>query len=232
MPLMTRCLAELIGTCWLVLGGVGAAVLAGPQIGVAGIAAAFGLALLTGAYVLGPISGAHFNPAVTLGFAAAGRLAPRDAPSYILCQMIGAVVAALIVMALAPDGGGSLGSNGYGAHSPGGFPLLSGALAELVFTTAFVALILSVTNRPALAPIAPLAIGLALTLIHLVSIPITGTSVNPARSFGPALIAGGWPFGQVWLFLVVPLIGGCLAGLVGRIGVLSPLPPPPPETLP
>jgi aquaporin Z len=214
-----------LGTFWLVLGGCGSAVLAaavpGLGIGFHGVALAFGLTVLTGAYALGPISGGHFNPAVTVGAWAAGRFAGRDVPYYIAAQLGGALVAAIVLFAIAAgqpmfritDG---LASNGYGAHSPGGYSLAAGLLCELVMTFMFLMVILGATDKRAPQAMAPLAIGLALTLIHLVSIPVTNTSVNPARSTGPALLVGGWAMRQLWLFWLAPLAGGAAAGIAYR----------------
>jgi aquaporin Z len=224
-PLRRRLYAEGLGTFWLVLGGCGSAVLAatfpGWGIGFHGVALAFGLTVLTGAYALGPISGAHFNPAVTVGAWAAGRFPGRDVPPYVLAQVVGGVAGAVVVALIAsgqPDFhlSAGLASNGYGVHSPGVFSLQSGLLCELVMTFMFLMVILGVTDARAPQAFAPLAIGLALTLIHLVSIPVTNTSVNPARSTGPALLVRGWALHQLWLFWVAPLAGGAAAGLAYR----------------
>ena len=220
-----RMLAEGLGTLWLVLGGCGSAVLAaafpGLGIGFQGVALAFGLTVLTGAYALGAISGGHFNPAVTVGVWAAGRFPSRDVPYYVLAQVAGAIAGALIVFFIASGQplfrlGAGLASNGYGAHSPGGYSLGAGLLCEVVMTFMFVMVILGVTDKRAPQGFAPLAIGLALTLIHLISIPVTNTSVNPARSTGPAVLVGGWALRQLWLFWLAPLAGGSAAGVAYR----------------
>lgn len=217
-----RSLAEFIGTFTLVLGGVGSAVISGSLpngIGPLGVALAFGLSVLTMAYALGNVSGAHFNPAITLGLVAARRFPARCAPAYVLAQVAGAIVAALAIYALASGRAGfdpqasGLGANGFGAHSPEGYGLGAALFAEVLFTFLFVLVVLGATDTRAPAGFAPLAIGLALTLVHLVVIPFTNTSVNPARSTGPALVVGGWALGQLWLFWVAPLVGGLLAGV-------------------
>ena len=220
-----RVFAEGLGTLWLVLGGCGSAVLAAafPALGIGfqGVALAFGLTVLTGAYALGPISGGHFNPAVTVGVWAAGRFPGRDVPYYIVAQVAGAIAGALIVFAIASGQplfrlGAGLASNGYGAHSPGGYSLAAGLLCEIVMTFMFLMVILGVTDKRAPQGFAPLAIGLALTLIHLISVPVTNTSVNPARSTGPALLVGGTTLAQLWLFWVAPLAGAAAAGVAYR----------------
>jgi aquaporin Z len=220
-----KCLAEFIGTFWLVLGGCGSAVLAAtfPQtgIGFAGVALAFGLTVLTAAYSLGPISGGHFNPAVTVGLWAGGRFPARQIAPYIVVQVAGAIVAAAVLYAIASgkpgfDAGAGFAANGYGEHSPGNYSLVSSLICELVMTFMFVLVILGATHTRAPVGFAGLAIGLALTLIHLISIPVTNTSVNPARSTGPALFAGAWALGQLWLFWLAPLLGGALAGVLYR----------------
>jgi aquaporin Z len=220
-----KCLAEFIGTFWLVLGGCGSAVLAAtfPQtgIGFAGVALAFGLTVLTAAYSLGPISGGHFNPAVTVGLWAGGRFPARQIAPYIVVQVAGAIVAAAVLYAIASgkpgfDAGAGFAANGYGEHSPGGYSLASSLICELVMTFMFVLVILGATHTRAPVGFAGLAIGLALTLIHLISIPVTNTSVNPARSTGPALFAGAWALSQLWLFWLAPLLGGVLAGILHR----------------
>ena len=216
-PLRARLAAEAFGTLWLVLGGVGAAVLAGDQIGNAGIAAAFGLSVLTAAYAVGHVSGGHFNPAVTVGLAVARRISWREVPAYVATQLVAALAGAGIVLALAQGKPGyavsqGLGANGFGAQSPGEYAWWVAAIAEVVLTAVFVLTILGATDTPAARGFAPLTIGLTLTLIHLVSIPVDGTSVNPARSFGPALLSGGTALGQLWLFVVFPLLGALVAG--------------------
>ncbi len=221
MPIAHRLGAEFLGTFWLVLGGCGSAVLAAawPELGIgfAGVSLAFGLTVLTGAYAFGHVSGAHFNPAVSLGLAVAGRFAWKDLVPYVIVQVLGAVVAALLLRYIASgapgfDPASSLASNGYGDHSPGGYSLASGLAIEIVLTGFFLLVILGATSVRAPAGFAPIAIGLALTLIHLISIPVTNTSVNPARSTGVALFAGSGALGQLWLFWVAPIIGGVLGG--------------------
>ncbi len=220
-----RLAAEFMGTLWLVLGGCGSAVLtaAFPNlgIGILGVALAFGLTVLTMAYAIGPISGCHLNPAVSLGLWMGGRFKARELPGYIVAQVAGAIIGAGILYVIAtgsatftPQGG--FASNGFGAHSPGQYTLLACALTEIVMTFMFLMIILGATDRRAPAGMAPLAIGLALTLIHLISIPVTNTSVNPARSTGPAIFVGGWALEQLWLFWVAPIAGALLAGLAYR----------------
>ncbi|MCC5618918.1 aquaporin Z [Nostoc sp. CHAB 5836] len=221
---MTRKLtAEFLGTFWLVLGGCGSAVLAGkfPEIGIGivGISLAFGLTVLTMAYAIGHVSGCHLNPAVTIGLVAAGRFEAREAPGYIGAQLAGAVGGALVLLVIAsgsPTYTGGLGANGYAGGSPGDFSLASSFVTEVVMTFFFLVIILGATSSRAPAGFAPIAIGLGLTLIHLVSIPVTGTSVNPARSSGPALVLGGRALEQLWLFWVAPLVGAVLAGVLSR----------------
>jgi aquaporin Z len=222
--------AEAIGTFWLVLGGCGAAVLAsGFQpttnlgIGFIGVSFAFGLTVVTGAYAFGHISGGHFNPAITLGLVAGKRFAIRDALPYIAAQLVGAILAAavLAVIATGVDGfsikGSGFAANGYGHLSPGGYNLLACFVAELVLTAVFLVVVMGATRKSAPAGTAPLAIGLALTLIHLISIPVTNTSVNPARSTSQAIFAGGDYLGQLWLFWVAPIAGGLLGAFVYRL---------------
>ena len=225
MTLHIRLLAEFIGTFWLVLGGCGSAVLAaafpGVGIGLLGVSLAFGLTVLTMAYAIGHISGCHLNPAVTLGLAAGGRFKASEVVPYWISQVLGAIVAAALLYMIASgkagfDLGGGLASNGYGEHSPGKYSLYAGFLTELVMTFMFLVIILGATDERAPQGFAPLAIGLGLTLIHLISIPVTNTSVNPARSTGPALIVGGWALQQLWLFWVAPLLGAALAGATYR----------------
>ncbi|NVJ18939.1 aquaporin Z [Myxococcus sp. AM010] len=215
--------AEFIGTFVLVLGGVGAAVLAGDHIGFQGVALAFGLSLLAMVYVIGPISGCHVNPAVTLGLLLTGKMEGKDAAGYVVAQCVGAIVAAGVVLLIARGmpGGYSvatqgLATNGYGAASPDGFGMGSAFLTEVVLTFLLVFTVLGATDARAPVGFAGLAIGLVLTLIHLVGIPVTNTSVNPARSLGPALFAGSVPLGQLWLFIVAPLLGGATAAAVYR----------------
>ena len=226
MPTGKRLAAEFIGTFVLVLGGCGSAVLAAkfPTIGIGllGVALAFGLTVLTMAYAFGHISGGHFNPAVTLGLWLGKRADTRDVLPYIVTQVVAAIVAAAVLYALASGKSGfdaqasGFAANGYGSHSPDGYNLASCAVAEVVFTAIFLFAILGATDRRAPKGFAPLAIGLSLTLIHLVTIPLTNTSVNPARSTGPALFQGSWAISQLWLFWVAPLAGGAIAGFVYR----------------
>lgn len=225
--MLKRLMTEMLGTFWLVFGGCGSAVLAAgfPQLGIgfAGVALAFGLTVLTIAYALGHISGGHFNPAVSLGQWAGGLFAGKDLVPYIASQVLGGVLAGAVLYVIASGTPGfdatasGFASNGYGTHSPGGYSLLACALIELVLTAFFVLIINSVVSRPDLSKFAPIAIGLALTLIHLISIPVTNTSVNPARSTGVALFQGGWAIDQLWLFWMAPLLGGVLGGLVSRV---------------
>ena len=225
MTLRVRMIAEFIGTFWLVFGGCGSAVLAlgypGITIGLLGVSVAFGLTVLTMAYAIGHISGCHLNPAVSVGLAAAGRFSWSDVLPYIVAQVTGAIAAAALLYLIASGKAGfdlasGLGSNGYGDHSPGNYSLGAGLITELTMTFMFLMIILGATDSRAPAGFAPVAIGLGLTLIHLVSIPVTGTSVNPARSTGPALIVGGWALQQLWLFWLAPLAGALLAGFVYR----------------
>ena len=213
--------AEAIGTFWLTFAGCGSAVIAAgfPQVGIGlvGVSLAFGLSVVTMAYAIGHISGCHLNPAVTVGLAAGGRFPARDIGPYIAAQLVGAIVAATVLYAIARGAPGfdlakGFAANGYGDHSPGNYNLASAFLAEVVLTMMFLFVIMGATHGRAPAGFAPLAIGLALTLIHLVGIPITNTSVNPARSTGPALFVGGWAISQLWVFWVAPLIGGILGG--------------------
>ena len=222
MPLSKKVAAELIGTFWLVLGGCGSAVLAAkfPEVGIGfvGVALAFGLTVLTMAYAVGHISGGHFNPAVTVGLFAGGRIPAGELLPYIIAQVAGAILAGAVLYLIASgkpgfDISGGLGSDGYGAHSPGGYSLLSGFVCELVLTAGFLFVIMGATDSRAPAGFAPIAIGLALTLIHLISIPVTNTSVNPARSTGPAVFVGGWALAQLWLFWLAPILGGVAGGL-------------------
>jgi aquaporin Z len=217
--------AEFFGTFWLVFGGCGSAVLAAafPDVGIGllGVSLAFGLTVLTMAYAVGGISGGHFNPAVSVGLFTAGRFDAKDLLPYIVAQVAGAIVGALILYLIASGkagfAAGGFASNGYGEHSPGGYSMMSALIAEVVLTFMFLIIILGSTSRHAPAGFAPIAIGLGLTLIHLVSIPVTNTSVNPARSTGVAFFAeGGWALGQLWLFWVAPIVGAALAGIVHK----------------
>jgi aquaporin Z len=231
--MVKRLAAEFLGTFWLVLGGCGSAVLAANfggdgnplGIGLLGVSLAFGLTVLTGAYALGHISGGHFNPAVSFGLWAGGRFSAKDLLPYIVAQVAGAILAGWILylvasgspgFAIDPSAPGTFASNGYGALSPGGYSPGAAFLAEVVLTAMFLVVIMGATHRLAPAGFAPIAIGLALTLIHLISIPVTNTSVNPARSTGVALFAGSGALGQLWLFWVAPIIGGVLGGAIYR----------------
>jgi len=226
MQLGKRLAAETIGTFWLVFGGCGSAVLAAafPEVGIGllGVSFAFGLTVLTMAYAIGHVSGCHLNPAVTLGLWAGGRFPAKEIPAYVVAQVIGAIVAAglLFVVAsgseaydLAVNG---LAQNGFGEGSPGGYSMHAGLIIEIVLTAVFLVVILGSTDGRAPAGFAPIAIGLCLTLIHLISIPVTNTSVNPARSTGPALVVGGLALQQLWLFWVAPLVGGAIGGALYR----------------
>jgi aquaporin Z len=217
--------AEFFGTFWLVLGGCGSAVLAAafPQVGIGflGVAFAFGLTVLTMAFAIGHISGCHLNPAVSIGLWAGGRFLAKDLIPYIVVQLIGAIVAAGVLYIIASGRAGfdlasGFAANGYGAHSPGGYSLTAGLVTEIVMTLFFVLVILGATDKRAPQGFAPIAIGLCLTLIHLVDIPVTNASVNPARSTGPALFVGGWALAQLWLFWVGPIIGAIVGGIVYR----------------
>ena len=225
MLLSRRVAAEFLGTFWLVFGGCGSAVLAAtfPKLGIgfAGVALAFGLTVLTGAYAFGPISGGHFNPAVTIGVFLARRIPARDLAPYVVAQIAGGIAGAAVLYVIASGQPGfslanGFASNGYGQYSPGGYSLLAALVCELVMTFMFVMVILGSTADRAPGGFAPIAIGLALTLIHLVSIPVTNTSVNPARSIAPALFVGGWAISQLWLFIVAPIAGAALAGVAFR----------------
>jgi aquaporin Z len=225
MPLLKRCAAELLGTFWLVFGGCGSAVLAAafPEVGIGlvGVSLAFGLTVVTMAYAVGHISGGHFNPAVTVGLHIAGRMKPADVVPYIIAQLVGAVLAAWLLATIASGNGSDpiaagLASNGFGEHSPGGYSMTAALIIEVLLTFFFLLIILGVTDPRAPGAMAPLAIGLALALIHLISIPVTNTSVNPARSTGPALMVGGWALQQLWLFWVAPIVGAVIAGVTHR----------------
>lgn len=222
MPLPRRCAAEFFGTFWLVFGGCGSAVLAAafPKLGIgfAGVSLAFGLTLLTMAYTIGPISGCHINPAVSIGLCIARRFSARDLLPYIVAQVLGAIAAAGVLYLIASGTPnfvlGQFASNGYGALSPGGYGMLSALVIEVVLTFGFVMVILGTTDKRAPVGFAGIAIGLSLTLIHLISIPVDNTSVNPARSTGPALFAGGAELSQLWLFWLAPIIGAIVAGVL------------------
>jgi aquaporin Z len=223
MSLTRRLGAEFIGTFWLVLGGCGSAVLSAafPQVGIGllGVSFAFGLTVLTMAFAIGHVSGCHLNPAVTLGLATGRRFAWADVIPYWIAQVAGAIVAAAALYTIASgktgfDISGGLASNGFGEHSPGGYSMQAGLITEILLTFGFLFVILGATDKRAPAGFAGIPIGLALTLIHLISIPVTNTSVNPARSTGPALMVGGWALQQLWLFWVAPLVGALLAGIV------------------
>ncbi|MEE4218116.1 MAG: aquaporin Z [Xanthomonadales bacterium] len=226
MSLAKKSAAEFIGTFWLVFGGCGAAVLAAgvPDLGIGyvGVSLAFGLTVLTMAFAIGHISGCHLNPAVSLGLAVAGRFKFSELPAYVIAQLLGAIVAAYVLYGIASGAPGGhdlangLANNGYGEHSPQGYSMQAGFAIEFVLTLGFLIVILGATDKRAPAGFAPIAIGLCLTLIHLISIPVTNTSVNPARSTGPALLVGDWAMAQLWLFWLAPLIGAAVAGLVYR----------------
>jgi len=223
--MLAKLSAEFLGTFWLVLGGCGSAVLAAafPAVGIGllGVSLAFGLTVLTGAYSLGPISGGHFNPAVSVGLWAGGRFPARQLVPYIAVQVLGAVAGAGVLYLIASGRAdfsvaGGFASNGYAEHSPGGYSLAAALVSEIVMTFMFLIVILGATDPRAPVGFAGLAIGLALTLIHLVSIPVTNTSVNPARSTGPALFVGGWALQQLWLFWLAPMIGAAMAGFAHK----------------
>ncbi|WP_085611582.1 MULTISPECIES: aquaporin Z [unclassified Pseudomonas] len=224
MSLFKRSVTELLGTFWLVLGGCGSAVIAASSplgIGVLGVALAFGLTVLTMAFAIGHISGCHLNPAVSVGLVVGGRFPAKELPAYVIAQVIGGILAAALLYHIASgkegfDIAAGLASNGYGEHSPGKYSMAAGFVTELVMTAMFVVIILGATDKRAPAGLAPIAIGLALTLIHLISIPVTNTSVNPARSTGPALMVGGWAIAQLWMFWVAPLLGAVVGGVIYR----------------
>ncbi len=224
--MIKQCSAEAFGTFWLVFGGCGSAVLAAgfPELGIgfAGVALAFGLTVLTMAYAVGHISGGHFNPAVTLGLFAGGRIPFSTVVPYIISQVIGGIIAGGVLYLIASGkagfdaSAGGFASNGYGEHSPGGYSLTAAIIAEFVLTAFFLIIIHGATDKRAPAGFAPLAIGLALTLIHLISIPVTNTSVNPARSTGVAVFQGDWALSQLWVFWIVPIVGAMAGGLIYR----------------
>ena len=221
MPLFRRCTAELIGTFWLVLGGCGSAVLSAavPDVGIGwlGVSLAFGLTVLTMAYAIGHVSGCHLNPAVSLGLWAGKRFPSRELLPYIVAQVIGGILGATVLYLIASGKAGfsvadGFAANGYGEHSPAGYSMVAGLVAELVLTFMFLIIIMGATDGRAPQGFAPIAIGLGLTLIHLIGIPVTNLSVNPARSTGPAVFVGGWALQQLWLFWVAPIVGALLAG--------------------
>ena len=223
MPLSKRAMAEFIGTFWLVFGGCGSAVLAAafPSLGIGflGVAFAFGLTVLTMAFAIGHISGCHLNPAVSVGLVVGKRFPASNLLAYVIAQVAGAIVAAAVLYVIASgragfDLAGGFASNGYAEHSPGGYSLVACLVAEVVLTFMFLMIILGATDRRAPQGFAPIAIGLGLTLIHLVGIPVTNTSVNPARSTGPAIFVGGWALQQLWLFWLAPIVGAALAGII------------------
>jgi aquaporin Z len=223
--MLAKLVAEFLGTFWLVLGGCGSAVLAAafPDVGIGllGVSLAFGLTVLTAAYALGPISGGHFNPAVSIGLWAGGRFPTAHLLPYVVSQVIGGIAGAAMLYLIASGKAGfsltdGMASNGYADHSPGKYTLLSALVTELVMTFMFLIIILGATHKRAPVGFAGMTIGLALTLIHLISIPVTNTSVNPARSTGPAIIVGGWALQQLWLFWIAPIVGAALAGLTYR----------------
>lgn len=227
MNLTRQFLAEYIGTFWLVLGGCGSAVLAAafPELGIgfAGVALAFGLTVLTMAYAIGHISGCHLNPAVTIGLFAGGRFSSKDILPYVIAQLAGAITAAFVLWQIASGKPGfdlvesGFAANGFGEHSPGGYSLFAALVCETVMTLMFLFIILGSTDYRAPSHFAPIAIGLGLTLIHLISIPVTNTSVNPARSTSQALFVGGWAIQQLWLFWIAPILGAILAGIIYRV---------------
>jgi aquaporin Z len=234
--MLSKVSAEFLGTLWLVLGGCGSAVLAAafPQLGIgfAGVALAFGLTVLTGVYALGPVSGGHFNPAVSIGLWAGGRFPGSQLLPYIIAQVLGGIAGAAILYLIASGKAdfslaGGFASNGVAEHSPGHYSLLAGAVCEVVMTFMFLIVILGATHHRAPVGFAGIAIGLALTLIHLISIPVTNTSVNPARSTGPAVFVGGWALGQLWVFWVFPILGALLAGFVYKTVFEGPREQPP-----
>jgi len=228
MSLTKRATAEFFGTFWLVFAGCGSAVLAAafPQLGIgfAGVSLAFGLALMTMAYTIGPVSGCHLNPAVSVGLTTAGRFPARDLGMYVIAQVLGSIVAGGVLYAIASGAAnfstaGGFASNGYGAHSPGGYSLLAGLLTEGVLTGFFVFVILGATSKRMPTGFAPIAIGLCLTLTNLVAIPVTNASINPARSTGPAVFVGGWAIAQLWAFWVAPIAGAIVGSVIYRVVV-------------
>jgi aquaporin Z len=233
MPLLKRAFAEFIGTFWLVFGGCGSAVLAaafpGLGIGFVGVALAFGLTVLTMAFAIGHVSGCHLNPAVSVGLVVGKRFLISELPAYVVAQVLGGIAGSGLLYTIATgkagfDLAGGFASNGYGAHSPGGYSLTACLTAEVVLTFMFLMIILGATDTRAPKGFAPIAIGLGLTLIHLIGIPVTNLSVNPARSTGPAVFVGGWALEQLWLFWVAPIIGAVIAGLVYSVFATEPEP--------
>ena len=234
--MLAKLSAEFLGTFWLVLGGCGSAVLAAafPDVGIGlhGVSLAFGLTVLSGAYALGPISGGHFNPAVSVGLWAGGRFPASSLGPYVIAQVAGAVVGAGVLLVIASGRAdfslaGGFAANGYGEHSPGGYTMMAGLVTEVVMTFMFLIVILGATHKRAPVGFAGLTIGFALTLIHLISIPVTNTSVNPARSTGPALFVGAWALQQLWLFWVAPLLGAAVAGFTYKGLLEGPVEAPP-----
>ena len=232
MPLGKKAAAELLGTFWLVFGGCGAAVLSaafpGLGIGFLGVACAFGLTVLTMAFAIGHISGCHLNPAVSVGLAVARRFPARELPAYVIAQVVGAIAAAGVLFVIASGKAGfvlgGFASNGYAEHSPGGYSLVACLVAEVVLTFMFLMIILGATDTRAPKGFAPIAIGLGLTLIHLIGIPVTNLSVNPARSTAPAIFVGGWALEQLWMFWVAPIVGAAIAGVVYSVFATEPEP--------
>jgi aquaporin Z len=233
MSLSKRALAEFIGTFWLVFGGCGSAVLAAafPALGIGfvGVALAFGLTVLTMAFAIGHVSGCHLNPAVTVGLVVSKRFAISELPAYVVAQVLGGITGSAVLYIIASgkpgfDLAGGFASNGYGAHSPGGYSLAACITAELVLTFMFLIIILGATDKRAPKGFAPIAIGLGLTLIHLIGIPVTNLSVNPARSTGPAVFVGGWALQQLWMFWVAPIVGAAIAGVVYSVFATQPEP--------
>jgi len=230
MPLSKKVAAEFIGTFWLVLGGCGSAVLAAafPNVGIGllGVALAFGLTVVTMAFAIGHVSGCHLNPAITFGLAIGGRHPAKEILPYWIAQVAGGIIAAAVLVYIASGNGsdplaGGLAANGYGEHSPGHYSMAAGFVTEVVMTAIFLFVIMGATDKRAPTGFAPLAIGLTLTLIHLISIPVTNTSVNPARSTGPALFVQGWALSQLWMFWVAPLLGGAIGALMYRFAALE-----------
>ena len=223
---MNKLIAEFVGTFWLVFGGCGSAVLAAafPEVGIGllGVSLAFGLTVLTMAYAVGHISGGHFNPAVSLGLVVGGRFSARELPGYVIAQVLGAIAAAAILYVIASgaagfDASAGFAANGYGEHSPGGYTMIAALVIEVVLTAGFLIVILGATDGRAPAGFAPIAIGLSLTLIHLISIPVNNTSVNPARSTSQAIFQGSWALEQLWLFWVAPLVGAVIGAVIYKV---------------